>query len=178
VDSTETPAVAATEAVSDAADTKEEPAAPKPDFSANLAASTADEEARKRAERAKRFGIVVDQSEEDKKKAERAARFGEEATNAPSISGLDSALPERRERKRGREGAGDQQRDAKRQSTDGRRGGGRFKGRDRRRQGGGGGGGGGRGEGRQQNGGGAPRNILTDPAEKAKAEARAKRFGA
>ncbi|KAK6077320.1 sap domain-containing protein [Seiridium cupressi] len=158
---------------------KEEPAAPKPDFSAHLAASSADEEARKRAERAKRFGIVVDENEEEKKKAERAQRFGAEEPAVAVVKGLDSALPERRERKRGREGAGGgEQRDAKRQSTDGRRGGaapgGRGRGRDRRRQGGAGAG---RAEGKPS-GGAQKASILTDPTEKAKAEARAKRFGA
>lgn len=159
---------------------------PKPDFSAHLAATSVDEEARKRAERAKRFGVVADENEEEKLKVERAKRFGGEAPAVvAAVQGLDSALPERRERKRGREGAaGGEQRDAKRQSTDGRRGGGRGdrgdrggqnRGQDRRGQNSGRVGG--RGEARQN--GGAQRGAASlDPAEKARAEARAKRFGA
>lgn len=126
----------------------------------------------------------MDENEEEKKKTDRAQRFGGEAPTTEVVKGLDSALPERRERKRGREGAaGGEQRDAKRQSTDGRRGGGgdrgdrvgRSRGRDRRGQNGGRAGG--RGEPRQ-NGGAQKPSITLDPAEKAKAEARAKRFGA
>ncbi|KAF2971919.1 hypothetical protein GQX73_g1683 [Xylaria multiplex] len=161
--------------------TAEVEAAPKTDFSAHLPASSADDEARKRAERAKRFGIVDNADEEAKKKNERAQRFGVDQTSL--VSGLDSALPEKRERKRGREGASntnaDGERSAKRQHNDqGRRRGGRDNrnrggrhgGNDRgssRKEGGGGGGG----------GGGKPRRILDDPSERAKAEARAKRFG-
>lgn len=128
-------------------------------------------------------------NDDDNKKAERAKRFGVaeggDAAGAAIVQGLDAALPERRERKRGRaEGGGDgeQQRGPKRQSTDGRRGGGRQRGgRDTDRRDGGRDGGrrqGGRDGGRQQNGGGRKGgNVMDDPAEKAKAEARAKRFG-
>lgn len=159
-------------------------AAPKTDFSAHLPASSADEETRKRAERAKRFGIVETADEEAKRKAERAQRFGLDQTSV--VSGLDSALPEKRERKRGREGASgtnaDGERNAKRQQNgpgrrrggrDHRGRGGRQGGSDRgppRKEGGGGGGGGG--------GAGKPRRVLDDPSERAKADARAKRFGA
>ncbi|KAI8633031.1 hypothetical protein F5Y19DRAFT_471287 [Xylariaceae sp. FL1651] len=167
-----------------------EAAAPKTDFSAHLPASTADDEARKRAERAKRFGIVEDANEEAKKKSERAERFGLDQASLPS--GLDAALPEKRERKRGREGGAaaaqaDGERGPKRQQNGpGRRRGGRdHRGRggrqgggdrgDRRDRGGAprreGGGGGGDGGDRK------PRGILNDAAERAKAEARAKRFG-
>ncbi|KAI0443923.1 hypothetical protein F4803DRAFT_289214 [Xylaria telfairii] len=152
--------------------------APKTDFSAHLPASTADDEARKRAERAKRFGIVEDVDEEAKKKAERAQRFG--ADQPSLVSGLDSALPEKRERKRGREGApntnADGERGAKRQQNGpGRRRGGR----DNRTRGGRQGGGD-RGPPRKEGGGSSgarPRRIVDDPSERAKAEARAKRFG-
>ncbi|KAI1458926.1 hypothetical protein F4805DRAFT_456317 [Annulohypoxylon moriforme] len=146
--------------------------APKADFSAHLPASDADEEARKRAERAKRFGIV--ENEEDKKKNARVERFGVDQSSL--ASGLDSALPEKRAPKRGREGGNTEgERGAKRQNPSGP--GGRHRGKGRFRHGGGG---------RQ---GGAPRRegnstalrgksgILNDPSEKAKAEARAKRFG-
>ncbi|KAI0157390.1 hypothetical protein GGR57DRAFT_461750 [Xylariaceae sp. FL1272] len=153
----------------------EEEAKPKVDFSAHLPASTADEEARKRADRAKRFGVVQETDEEAKKKAERAARFGTEADTSV-VSGLDSALPEKRERKRGREGnteGGD--RGVKRQQNGERRqgGGGRFRGRGGRR-------GNDRGASAPRREGGGnekPRRVLDDPSERAKAEARAKRFG-
>lgn len=105
------------------------------------------------------------------------------------VSGLDSALPEKRERKRGREGPSgtntDGERNAKRQQQNGpgrRRGGrdhrgrgGRQGGSDRnppRKEGGGGGGGSGSGS------AGKPRRVLDDPSERAKADARSKRFGA
>lgn len=159
----------------------EEPAsteAPKADFSAHLPASSADEEARKRAERAKRFGIV--ENDEIKKKVTRAERFG--VDEATLVSGLDAALPEKRPPKRGREGsnADAADRGAKRQNN-----GGRQRGRGRRHQGGGGRPGGaprneGRNEGRNEsksNGGKGRPSFVNDPTEKAKAEARAKRFG-
>ncbi|KAI1178456.1 hypothetical protein F4777DRAFT_537722 [Nemania sp. FL0916] len=154
-------------------------AAPKTDFSANLPASSADEEARKRAERAKRFGIVPDADggdDEAKRKADRAKRFGLDQSTV--VSGLDSALPERRERKRGREGASnantDGERGAKRhQANQGRRRGGRdHRGRGGRQAGD-------RDQSRKEGGGGSggrPRRVLDDPSERAKADARAKRF--
>ncbi|KAI1501079.1 hypothetical protein F5X99DRAFT_212275 [Biscogniauxia marginata] len=152
----------------------EVPAAPKTDFSAHLPESSVDEETRKRAERAKRFGIV-EENEEEKKKVERAERFGVDKSTL--VKGLDSALPEKRERKRGREGGageGDGEHNAKRQhqqnggrgnrSRLGRRGGGRQ------------GGSGGRGGDNRKDGGKGRSTFLDDPTEKAKAEARAKRF--
>ncbi len=156
-------------------------AVPKTDFSAHLPASSVDDETRKRAERAKRFGIVEDADEEAKIKTERAKRFGIDQTSL--VSGLDSALPEKRERKRGREGAltananADGERGPKRQqNAQGRRRGGR----DTRSRGGRYGGndrGPSRKEGGGASGGGKPRRIVDDPSERAKAEARAKRFG-
>ncbi|KAF0315878.1 sap domain-containing protein [Colletotrichum asianum] len=146
----------------------EEAAAPKENFALNLGATDASEEARKRAERAKRFGIVEEDDDDAKKKAERAKRFGADG-DAANTSALDSALPERRP-KRGRPERSDEQpgRDSKRQSTDGR---GRRGGRGNRhgRQGGG-----------RQGGGGVEkqRSAAVDPAEKARMEARAKRFAA
>ncbi|KAI1199610.1 hypothetical protein F5X97DRAFT_119528 [Nemania serpens] len=160
----------------------EEEAAPKTDFSAHLPASTVDDEARKRAERAKRFGVVEEQDEDGKKKADRAKRFG--ADQSGLVSGLDSALPEKRERKRGREGAPNANADGERgpkrlQQHNGparRRGG-----RDTRSRGGRQGGSD-RGPPRKEGGGGSgnsarPRRVVDDPSERAKAEARAKRFG-
>ena len=126
-----------------------EPEAPKQDFSIGIQQSDAEKEAEKRAARAKRFGITED--EEEKKKAERAKKFGIDS-NASVVKGLDSALPERRA-KRGREGK-EGGRSAKRQTP------------DRRTE-------------------PAPKTattkkpagrIVDDPVEKAKAEARAKRF--
>ncbi|OHE91796.1 SAP domain-containing protein [Colletotrichum orchidophilum] len=148
----------------EAAETAE--AVPKEDFALNLDATDAAAEAKKRADRAKRFGI--DEDEEAKKKADRAKKFGVEVG---SVAGLDSALPERRP-KRGRPERTDEQpgRDAKRQSTDGR--GPRGRGRNNRT---------GRPGGRQGGGGGGGdrdnrRSAAIDPAEKARLEARAKRF--
>ena len=150
--------------------------APKTDFSAHLPASSVDAEAKKRAERAKRFGITEATDSESKKKAERAQRFGVDVDQGSLVSGLDSALPEKRERKRGREGAskGDGERGAKRQqNTQGRHRGGR----DNRNRGGRQGGND-RNSARKDGGGGGKKGILDDPTERAKAEARAKRFGA
>lgn len=98
------------------------------------------------------------EDDEAKKLAERAKKFGTDAKEMV-VKGLDSALPERRP-KRGREDRGQGGRDAKRQTPDRRT------------------------EPRQQ---GKPKNaapppkkpagrVTDDPAEKAKAEARAKKF--
>ncbi|KAI2466723.1 hypothetical protein F4781DRAFT_434126 [Annulohypoxylon bovei var. microspora] len=138
------------------------------DFSAHLPASSVDEEARKRAERAKRFGIVED--DEDKKKTARVERFGVDESSL--AKGLDSALPEKRAPKRGREvGNVEGERGAKRQNPSGR-----HRGKGRFRQGGGRQGGAPRKEGSTAGPRGKP-GVFNDPAEKAKAEARAKRFG-
>ncbi|KAI0848563.1 hypothetical protein F5Y00DRAFT_82674 [Daldinia vernicosa] len=168
------------ESAPDAAPTTDKPAedeteetvkteAPKEDFSAHLPASNADEEARKRAARAKRFGVV--ENDEDKKKTERAERFGVDESSL--VKGLDAALPEKRPSKRGREGGGNAEgeRGAKRQNPGGQqRGKGRFRhGRGGRPNNGP------RKEGRPTGAKGKS-GILNDPSEKAKAEARAKRF--
>ncbi|KAM3501151.1 hypothetical protein MY10362_005785 [Beauveria mimosiformis] len=138
------------------------PAAPPPSFVMGLSSTTAEEEAKKRANRAKRFGI--EEGDEDfKKRAERTARFGLEDKD---VSGLDAALPER-PLKRGRGQNQDGHRPGKRQSTD-RRGNDRRNGRHGR-QGGGGGGGSAQARGSR---------TVIDPAEKAKAEQRAARFAA
>ncbi|KAI0119004.1 hypothetical protein F4814DRAFT_223301 [Daldinia grandis] len=154
--------------VEDEAEEPAEPEAPKEDFSAHLPASNADEEARKRAARAKRFGVV--ENDEDKKKTERAERFGVDESTL--VKGLDAALPEKRPSKRGREGGNAEgERGAKRQTPNNQqKGKGRFR----------------LGRGGKPNG--APRKegrpagakgktaVINDPSEKAKAEARAKRF--
>ncbi|KAI4860422.1 hypothetical protein F4820DRAFT_109268 [Hypoxylon rubiginosum] len=145
---------------------KAEDEIPAVDFSAHLPASNADEETRKRAERAKRFGIV--ENEEEQKKSQRAERFGVEQSSL--AKGLDAALPEKRPPKRGREGTNaDGERGAKRQNPGGRqRGKGRFRSAGRP-------GGASRRDGKP-NGPKGKSSFIDDPAEKAKAEARAKRF--
>lgn len=129
-----------------------------------MTSTVADEEAKKRADRAKRFGIEED--EDAKKRADRASRFGIDEKEL--ASGLDSALPERPlKRGRGR-GEGDGNRPGKRQSTDGRNP--RRSGRNR----------GPAPAAAAPKGGNQPKktNILDDPTEKAKAEKRAARFAA
>lgn len=175
---TETAEAPAPAADAPAAETEEAPAAaaepavdapPPTNFAIGLASTAADEEAKKRAERAKRFGIEED--DDAKKRADRAARFGLDEKEL--ASGLDSALPERPlKRGRGRggeEAAAASGRPNKRQSQD-RRGGGaagrrRGGGRDNNRAPA-------RTEGAAKKGSG----ILDDPAERAKAEKRAARF--
>ncbi|KID83716.1 DNA-binding SAP [Metarhizium guizhouense ARSEF 977] len=145
-------AATATAEKTDAAEPAE-PAEPAQSYAIGLASTAADEEAKKRAERAKRFGIEED--EDAKKRADRAKRFGLDQNELSSS--LDSALPERRlKRGRGRDG---DNRPAKRQSLDGR-------GRPGRgpRQGG-----------NKERG---ERAVLDDAVEKAKAEKRAARFAA
>ncbi|QSZ35152.1 hypothetical protein DSL72_008019 [Monilinia vaccinii-corymbosi] len=130
------------------------PEAPKQDFSAGIEKSDAQKEAEKRAARAKRFNIP--ENEEAAKLAERAKKFG--LDNSKIVEGLDSALPEGRQ-KRAREDGRQGGRNAKRPTPDNRR---------------------------PQTG---PRNsqksgpkkpaggrVTDNPAEKEKAEARAKRF--
>ncbi|KAG6009323.1 hypothetical protein E4U21_002630 [Claviceps maximensis] len=99
-----------------------EPTAPAPSFTMGLASTAVEDEAKKRAERAKRFGIEEDEAA--KQRAERAKRFGLDQTEL--ATSLDSALPERPlKRGRGRGADGDGNRPGKRQSLDrrGRRGG-------------------------------------------------------
>lgn len=135
-------------------------AAPKeaaPLFTLGLSSTAADDEARRRAARAKRFGIEED--EESKKRAERASRFGIDEKEI--AGGLDSALPERgHKRGRGPRHEGDGNRPGKRQSLDRR-------GHDNRNN-----------QNNRSNGAPKPKvaGILDDPAERAKAEARAARF--
>ncbi|KAJ4317906.1 hypothetical protein N0V84_007113 [Fusarium piperis] len=171
------PEAPATEAAPSATEGAEEPAAEKPaeteapaepekSYAIGLSSTAADDEAKKRAERAKRFGLEED--EDAKKRAERAKRFGLDEKELAST--LDSALPER-SRKRGRDrgdGEGNRStennRPGKRQSLDRRN--------DRRR-----GGRGGRGPRTETTRETRSRGrILDDPAEKAKAERRAARF--
>lgn len=146
------PAPAAATTTEEVAPAPEAPEAPKQDFSIGIQQTDAEKEAEKRAARAKRFGISED--DEAKKLAERAKKFGLEADQSV-VKGLDSALPERRPKRgredRDREGG----RSAKRQTP------------DRRTE-------------AAPRAAAAPKakraGILEDPTEKAKAEARAKRF--
>ncbi|RMJ14494.1 hypothetical protein CDV36_005855 [Fusarium kuroshium] len=145
----------------------EKPAEPEKSYAIGLSSTAADDEAKKRAERAKRFGLEED--EDAKKRADRAKRFGLDEKELAST--LDSALPER-SRKRGRDrgdgegkAATENNRPGKRQSLDRR---------NDRRRGGRGGRGGARNESTRQTR--SRGGILDDPAEKAKAEKRAARF--
>ncbi|APA10296.1 hypothetical protein SS1G_07251 [Sclerotinia sclerotiorum 1980 UF-70] len=130
------------------------PEAPKQDFSAGIEKSDAQKEAEKRAARAKRFNIP--ESEEAAKLAERAKKFG--VDNSKIVEGLDSALPERRP-KRAREESRQGGRNAKRQTPDSRK---PQSGPKHTQK-----------SGPKQSAGG---RVTDNPAEKAKAEARAKRF--
>ncbi|KAH7309490.1 hypothetical protein B0I35DRAFT_463493 [Stachybotrys elegans] len=158
----EKPAEPATEPA--ATEGEKEAEEPAQNFALGLSSTAADDEAKKRADRAKRFGIEED--DDTVKRAERAKRFGiDEKTLASS---LDSALPDRPlKRGRGR-GEGEGNRPGKRQTQD-QRGGGRRSERQRR------GGPGPKGDNRDGN---KKASIFTDPAEKAKAEKRAARFAA
>jgi SAP domain-containing ribonucleoprotein len=145
-------------AASDTATTDKavEPEAPKQDFSIGLGQTDAEKEAARRAARAKRFGIP--ENEESKKLAERAKKFGLDDEKNPIIKDLDSALPERRP-KRVREEKQSGGRAAKRQTPDRRT------------------------EPKPKAAVAANTSkkaagkVTDDPTEKAKAEARAKRFG-
>ncbi|KAM0302719.1 hypothetical protein ACHAPM_004721 [Fusarium culmorum] len=159
-------------AVEAPAETAEAPAEPEKSYAIGLSSTAADDEAKKRAERAKRFGIEED--EDAIKRADRAKRFGLDEKELATT--LDSALPER-SRKRGRDRNTETEgsRPEKRQSMDRRNGpggrqrrgrGGRDNGRDR----------GARKEGAQKEGAATRSGILDDPTEKAKAEKRAARF--
>ncbi|TKX26153.1 SAP domain-containing protein 2 [Elsinoe australis] len=130
---------------------------PAKDFTAGIATSTVDEEIAKRKARAKKFGL--DESTDETLKAlERAKKFGQ----SDSVSDkLNQALPERRERKRGREV--EESADSRKRGRPGMRGGRRGSGRPN-------------GEGRP-----APRNATggssqMSEADRAKAEARKARF--
>lgn len=71
---------------------------PAPSYAAGIAATDLDAEIEKRKKRAAKFGLKVE-DDETLKKLERAKKFGESG----ALKGLDEALPERKERKRGRE---------------------------------------------------------------------------
>lgn len=121
--STTTPPVTST--TGGAADAPPVPAAPA--FTANLAQTDLDAEIEKRKARAKKFGIVEDNVEATKA-LERAKKFGTgtagEQSGGAVVKGLDQALPERTERKRGR-GAEQGRDDASKRQRGGRGGRGR-----------------------------------------------------
>ena len=81
-----------------AAEPAAEPKAPEKDFSTGLAERSLEEEIEKRKARARKFGLPEDNDEI--KALERAKRFG--TTDMPGL--LNRALPEKQDRKRGREG--------------------------------------------------------------------------
>ncbi|KAF5562098.1 DNA-binding SAP [Fusarium phyllophilum] len=149
------------------AETVEAPAEPEKSYAIGLQSTAADDEAKKRADRAKRFGIEED--EDAKKRVDRAKRFGLDEKELATT--LDSALPER-SRKRGRDRTteGEGNRPGKRQSLDRRNGGGGGRRRGR------GGRDGGRDGGARKEKTSTRSGILDDPTEKAKAEKRAARF--
>ncbi|KAL1893838.1 hypothetical protein Cpir12675_003957 [Ceratocystis pirilliformis] len=134
---------------------------------ASLPSTDTAEEVRKRAERAKRFGI---DDENALKRTERATRFGVEESQMTKM--LDEALPERQPRKRGREngngGANKRQSMDRRGHNDRRN---RYGGQRNHNNNRGGNIQGGNGGGQSKRTG-----ALDDPSERAKAEARAKRF--
>lgn len=87
------------------------PSIEQPSFSAHLANTELDAELEKRKARAARFGASAETTTTDDsadQAAKRAARFGLPSEDTTVVKGLDSALPERRERKPGggRGGAG------------------------------------------------------------------------
>ncbi|GAB7354409.1 hypothetical protein MBLNU459_g4902t1 [Dothideomycetes sp. NU459] len=91
---------ATTGAAPETAAATEEPAKPAVDFSSGLAKTTLDQEIEKRKARAKKFGL--DESADETLKAlERQKKFG--GTDLPGR--LNEALPEKREKKRGRDAA-------------------------------------------------------------------------
>ncbi|KAL7269564.1 hypothetical protein RUND412_007762 [Rhizina undulata] len=157
------------------------PAAQKPvqpSYSANLPGTSIEEELERRKVRAKRFGINPEEDEAIKK-LEREKRFATgEQQNKPEVKGLDSALPERQERKRRQDGGEGRNNDKRpragnnnnrNHNNNGSGHGGRRQQSNRRHPGN-------RVERRSGNGGSGG-SILDDPTEKAKAEARAKKFG-
>lgn len=163
------------------------PKATEPNFAAGLEASSLDVELERRKARAKRFGTESDApTAEATKKLEREKRFGasaggeETVAKKEAVKGLDSALPERRERKRGPpahvEGGRGQKRSRGAPQPVHHNGSGAARSGDRRpnqgpRRNAGG---------VQKSGGGGERGyrgVLDDPTEKAKADARARKFG-
>jgi SAP domain-containing ribonucleoprotein len=152
----------------------EEPVAKKPDYSMGLEYTDVEAEIAKRKARAAKFGIKEGEEDPDAleaiKKLERAKKFNE---SDGAISKLDTALPERREKRR-RDGGDDRGGDFKRRGgrggrNFGRRGGDRGPRRDD---------GGDRGDRkpREERSGGGGGNWMNESDRRA-AEARKARFG-
>lgn len=131
------------------------------DYSAGLRATQLEEEIEKRKARAAKFGIVEETKAaltEAEKALQRAKRFGTaDAAAGTILSRLDKALPTERPRKRGRGDDDHGGRGGKRRSIGGRD-------RNNRPRGGG-------------RGGERPKFVLSEE-DRAKAEARKKRFAA
>ncbi|KAI9772672.1 MAG: hypothetical protein M1840_000267 [Geoglossum simile] len=160
-------------------------------YAAGLAASNVIDELEKRKQRAIKFGKQAD-IDEANKALERAKKFGaataEDSKAGEGVKGLDSALPTRELRGKKRHAEGGDEDDNRKRGRGGprdQRGGRRQQGASGRR----GGGSGGRGgqsqpQQQQQNKRGGTSNkpaatkgkVTDDPVEKAKAEARAKKF--
>lgn len=146
-----------------------EPEAPKVDFTAGVALTDAEKEAKKRADRAKRFGIV-EQTDEEKKLKERAAKFGvkdADKVDEATIKTLNEGLPARMKREKKEQGG--RAEGAKRQTPD--RGQGQKPQRNEKKP---------PVPAQKQASKPAPKKVLSvldDPVEKAKAEARAAKFG-
>lgn len=159
------------DAVEEKAKDDEKKDAPAVDFSIGLSTTDVDSEMAKRKARAEKFGIVAeDTADKDAQKAlERAKRFGTRADADTGVKGLDQALPERsRKRARGEDGESGG-RGGKRRDFRGR-------GRGGRRQGGGGGGD--RIQEDGNTGGSGPKTAFSNDKDKLAAEARKKRFAA
>jgi SAP domain-containing ribonucleoprotein len=160
-------------------------------YAAGLAASNVIDELEKRKQRAIKFGKQADVDEANKA-LERAKKFGaaaaEDSKAGEGVKGLDSALPTRELRGKKRHAEGGDEDDNRKRGRGGPRGGRRQQGTGGRR--GGSGGRGGQSQPQQQKNTSAPNKkggagnkpaatkgkITDDPVEKAKAEARAKKF--
>lgn len=143
--------------------------APPPDFSASLSSTSLTAELAKRAARAARFGLAdasTKNNDEATKALERAKRFGIQGGEGAAVKGLDTALPERGPRKRGRGGE-----DEEGANRGGKRGRGGREGRERRDGG------------RERRNGAERRNVNAgggglSEKDRVAAEARKKRFAA
>ena len=146
-----------------------EPEAPKVDFTAGVELTDAEKEAKKRAARLAKFG-PIQKTDEEKKLEERAAKFGAkeaDKVDEATIKTLNEGLPERKKRKEKEQGG--RAEGAKRQTPD--------RGQTPKSQ---------KNEKKppvpqqKQAPKPAPKKVLSvldDPVEKAKAEARAAKFG-
>ncbi|KAI9893539.1 MAG: hypothetical protein M1814_006335 [Vezdaea aestivalis] len=157
------PATEALEAEKPSAPTVDDPTpsdpAPESIFKAGLASASDADELERRKARAAKFGIEVNVTEAEKALV-RAKRFGS-GIDTSLVQSLNQALPERTGRKRGRGNEGENEGSRKR-GKEGRDGGKAEKKVVDKKAG-------------EKKGGYA--GVLSDPAEKAKAEARAKKFG-